>query len=122
MNVTLESGNRGWRNRLRSVYSSKEEFLGYCQTYNIHRRLGYKTPHEAWKRNPVIEGSVYASDFRRTPKKYLNAFSRKAKPTSILRKSDGKWEVWYTLKSRRETIKYLRYLRAQHWSDLKLSN
>lgn len=53
-----------WNDRLRNVYTSYREFLSYCEIYDIHSRLGYETPKEAWKENPVIEGSTDPNDLK----------------------------------------------------------
>lgn len=63
--ITCQSGVRGWHEKLRSQYSSRDEWLQYSTTYGLHTRLGYETPEEAWKDNPTIEGSVNPSDFRK---------------------------------------------------------
>ena len=65
-NIVLKSGARGWRGRLREVYSnSYEEFINHNNLYNISLRIGYKLPRNAWKLNPVIEGGINPSDLRR---------------------------------------------------------
>jgi hypothetical protein len=63
--VRCKSGIMGSRYRLQDCYSSFDEFEGYCDIYNFHTRLGYKTPKSAYEHNPMIESSVNASDFRR---------------------------------------------------------
>ena len=63
--VRCKSGIMGSRYRLQDSYSSFEEFEGYCDTHNLHTRLGYKTPKSAYRHNPMIESSVNASDFRK---------------------------------------------------------
>ena len=63
--VICKSGVTGWQTKLQRNYESFEEFAGYCETFNIHKRLGYKTPANAWKRNPTIQGSVIPSDLRK---------------------------------------------------------
>lgn len=65
--ITAKSGITGWRCSLQENYLSSEEFEGYCETHGIHKRLGYKNPKTAWKKNPIIEGSTNPSDFRKTP-------------------------------------------------------
>ena len=55
----------GYRNRLRRNYTSFGEFEAYCEIRGLHTRLGYKSPKTAWRYNPMIEGSVNPSDFRR---------------------------------------------------------
>ena len=63
--VLLKSGHTGWRSRLKASYSSLSEFRAYCEIYGAHKRLGYKTPEDAWKANPVVEGGVMPSDYRK---------------------------------------------------------
>lgn len=63
--VICRSGLRGWQARLRSVYSSFEEFSSYCELYGNHTRLGYASPVTAWRANPVVQGSVNPTDYRR---------------------------------------------------------
>ncbi len=60
--VTCKSGIKGWQGRLRSVYADLEEFKCYCEHYGIAQRLGFSSPDIAWKKNPVIQGSVTPSD------------------------------------------------------------
>lgn len=62
--ITTSSGIKGWQDKLKKVYSSLEEFKKYCDTYNIHTRLGFKTPEEAWKANPTIQGSTNPKDLK----------------------------------------------------------
>jgi hypothetical protein len=63
--VRCKSGITGIRYRLQDSYSSFEQFEDYCEIYNLHTRLGYKTPKSAYRNNPMIESSVNLSDFRR---------------------------------------------------------
>lgn len=63
-----KSGLSGWRGKLRKQYASFDEFTAYCEIYNNHARLGYKTPEAAWRANPTIEGSALPSDYRKAPK------------------------------------------------------
>ena len=62
--VKCKSGIVGWQNRLQKNYSSFSEFESYCETYQIHSRLGFKTALEAWETNPIIQGSTIPSDLR----------------------------------------------------------
>lgn len=55
----------GWQGKLQSNYSSFEEFVYYCDTYKIHKRLGYANPKTCWLSNPTVQGSVFAGDFRK---------------------------------------------------------
>lgn len=63
--VRCRSGIKGWQAKLRDVYSNFSEFADYCFIYNNHVRLGFATPDEAWAANPVVQGSVLPSDYRR---------------------------------------------------------
>ena len=67
--VKCDSGLWGWQCRLRDNYSSLEEFEMYAETYGIAERLGYKTARNAWSVNPLIQGSVEPSDFRKVKNK-----------------------------------------------------
>jgi hypothetical protein len=60
--VTCKSGLEGWQCHLRENYDGLEEFVAYCETYGIHTRLGFETPEEAWKANPVVQGSTDPED------------------------------------------------------------
>lgn len=62
--VKCKSGIVGWQNRLQKNYSSFEEFESYCEIYNIHSRLGFKTALETWETNPLIQGSTIPSDLQ----------------------------------------------------------
>jgi hypothetical protein len=64
-NVTCLSGIGGRQGRLRKGYDSFEDFVVYAEMYNLHGRLGYKTPAAAWSANPVVQSSVNPSDFCR---------------------------------------------------------
>lgn len=78
--VICKSGSTGWQTKLQRNYTNFEEFESYCELYNIHERLGYKTPANAWKRNPTIQGSVNPNDLRRINKNsvmYINYISLK---------------------------------------------
>jgi len=63
--VICKSGLEGWQNRLQENYSSFEEFKAWADCWGIHTRLGYKTIRGAWKANPMVQGSVIPSDFRK---------------------------------------------------------
>ena len=65
MTVICKSGLRGWRCRLQENYADEADFAAYAETYGLHTRLGYKTIHGAWRANPIVEGSVEPSDFRK---------------------------------------------------------
>lgn len=64
--VKCKSGIMGWQCKLQENYdNSFEQFQSWCETHNIHTRLGYKTPESAWKNNPIIQGSTEPSDLRK---------------------------------------------------------
>jgi len=63
--VKCQSGLSGWQSRLRSVYSSFEEFEAYSGLYGIYGRLRYSSPEAAWEANPVVQGSVIPSDYKK---------------------------------------------------------
>lgn len=63
--IIAESGIKGWQTRLQKNYNSFDEFESFCQVFNIHKRLGFKTIKSAWQNNPVIQGSVIPSDLKR---------------------------------------------------------
>ena len=63
--VKTKSGITGWQCKLQENYDNDfEKFESYCEIYNIHERLGFKTILEAWNKNPLIEGSTNPSDLR----------------------------------------------------------
>jgi len=63
--VVCQSGLKGWRDRLHKVYSSYEEFVAYCDVYNIHNRCGFATPEAAWAADPLVQGSTNPDDLQR---------------------------------------------------------
>lgn len=63
--VQCRSGLRGWQAKLQDVYSSYSEFADFCFIYNNHARLGFSSPEKAWEANPVVQGSVNPSDYRK---------------------------------------------------------
>jgi len=63
--VTCLSGLSGFQRRLRTDYSSFEDYKQFAETYNLHSRIGYSTPEAAWKANPLIQSSTNPSDFCR---------------------------------------------------------
>jgi len=65
--VKLPSGRMGWQGRLRANYGSFGEFGAYAEIYNLHGRLGFETPEEAWEANPMVQGSTEPSDFALAP-------------------------------------------------------
>lgn len=54
--------------KLQSNYSSYEEFKSFSMIYNLHKRLGYKSPLSAWEHNPHIQWSTNPSDFKKFKK------------------------------------------------------
>jgi hypothetical protein len=66
--VICKSGVRGRQGKLRRNYSDFQEFLGYCDLFNLHVRLGYQTPMTCWRANPIIQWSVNPGDFIKAPK------------------------------------------------------
>jgi hypothetical protein len=55
----------GWRGKLQDQYSSWDEFKNCSDIYGLVKRLGYKTAKAAWEDNPMVEGSVDPSDYRK---------------------------------------------------------
>jgi hypothetical protein len=62
--IKCQSGLKGWQARLQEVYADFESFQAYAETYEIHTKLGYKTPVTAWRANPIMQGSVEPGDSR----------------------------------------------------------
>ena len=65
--VTCVSGLKGSQDKLQSRYANFEEFLDYCANYDLHTRLGFFSPEEAWDANPTIQSSVSPEDLRVVP-------------------------------------------------------
>ena len=63
--VICKSGIGGWQGLLRNQYGSFAEFKSFSEMYGLHTRLGYKSPISAWRSNPVVQGSVIPSDYRK---------------------------------------------------------
>jgi len=63
--VRVRSGGWGWRSRLWAQYKSFPEFRTYSEIYNLFARLGYESTTAAWVANPIIEGGVNPSDYRK---------------------------------------------------------
>ncbi len=79
--VKCKSGIEGWEAKLQENYSSFSEFESYAEMRGLHTRLGYATPEEAWEANPLVQGSVNPTDFRKVEdKSHLTAISRKSLP------------------------------------------
>jgi len=66
MEHICKSGIKGWKKRLRKNYLSLKDLQLWDEMYGVVARLGYGSAEEAWKDNPMIEGSVNPSDFRRS--------------------------------------------------------
>lgn len=61
--ITLRSGRKGWRHRLRDNYHNDFSAWETCaDCYGLADRLGMSI-EEAWEENPIIEGSVDPTDF-----------------------------------------------------------
>lgn len=63
--VRCKSGLMGWRTRLRNNYNNDGHWIYQSDMWGLCERLGFKSPEAAWEANPVIEGSVNPSDFRK---------------------------------------------------------
>ena len=63
--VICKSGITGYQCNLRDSYTDFVEFMAYAEPFNLHKRLGYETELDAWKANPLIQGSTIPSDFRK---------------------------------------------------------
>lgn len=63
--IKTRSGISGWQEKLQKVYSSFEEFVWYCETYGIHKQLGFKSIKKCWEANPIMSGSVVPGDLKR---------------------------------------------------------
>ncbi len=62
--IVLQELNEKWKKKLHAVYSNKEEFLDFDETYGIAKRLGYEDPEKLWAENPTIEGSTDPNDLK----------------------------------------------------------
>lgn len=63
--VTCRSGLEGEQSRLRSRYETYHEFETFALQYDLHKRLGYGTPPDAWDWDPVVQSSTNPEDFCR---------------------------------------------------------
>ena len=63
--VICKSGIEGWQGKLHNVFDSYEEFDACSDTYGLSKRIGYKSSEEAWEDNPIIQGSIVPSDYKR---------------------------------------------------------
>ena len=77
--ITCKSGLKGSQSRLRNRYDSLVEFQAYSDAYGLAARLGYKTAAAAWKANPVVQGSVEPSDFRKVKAKKQTTLNAETK-------------------------------------------
>jgi hypothetical protein len=62
--VRCRSGITGWQCRLQENYADYEQFEAYNDIYALIDRLGFNSAQDAWRANPVIQGSVNPADFR----------------------------------------------------------
>lgn len=63
--VKCRSGLTGWQERLRKVYMDFDHFARYDEVYGLANRLGFVNASNAWKSNPIVQGSSNPSDYRR---------------------------------------------------------
>jgi hypothetical protein len=63
--VRCKSGLIGWRTRLQNNYDDFDEWEHWSDIYGLASRIGYGTASAAWACNPIVEGSVNVSDFRK---------------------------------------------------------
>ena len=68
--VRCKSGLMGWRTRLQNNYRDFAEWEYNSDMWGLATRLGYSSAQNAWKANPVVEGSVNAGDFRTVHVRY----------------------------------------------------
>ena len=66
-----------WKDKLQNVYSSLEEWEQFEEIYNLAKRLGYDSAQEAWDDNPMIQGSVNPSDYRKVTERKMNLKEQK---------------------------------------------
>jgi hypothetical protein len=62
--VTCQSGLSGSQMKLRENYANYQEFVGYCEIFAIHTRLGFKSMKRTWQTNPTIQLSVNPNDLK----------------------------------------------------------
>lgn len=75
--ATLDSGKRGWRARLQTVYENYEEFVAFAEAYSFQPRFSRareETLFEIWIRNPVVQGSTDPADHRASDMRDVVAF------------------------------------------------
>ena len=60
--VKCKSGITGSQYRLQDSYVDFEIFKEYCDIWNIHGRLGFKSPIRLWNKNPLIQSSTNPAD------------------------------------------------------------
>jgi hypothetical protein len=67
--VRCQSGIYGYQCRLRESYTDFEQWRNYSRVFGLAERLGYEIGNDgiedAWNENPIIQGSVIPSDFKR---------------------------------------------------------
>lgn len=66
--VILKSGATGHQRKLQTDYRNFGTFESYCEIYNLHKRLGFKTTESAWEANPLVESGTNPSDYRKVTK------------------------------------------------------
>jgi len=59
------TGLKGEQFKLQDTYVSFQEFERYCEIYNNHLRLGFKTPQACWDANPTAQVTVEPRDYCR---------------------------------------------------------
>lgn len=62
--VKCLSGLKGWQCHLQDNYNSFEDFESYSEIWGIAKKLGFENAEEAWKANPILQGSVNPMDLR----------------------------------------------------------
>ena len=58
-----------WKGRLQKQYADFEEFENYSTMYDLHTRLGYSSPEEAWEDNPMVTGGTDPKEYRKVKTK-----------------------------------------------------
>jgi transposase InsO family protein len=65
LGTPYKKSEKVWIARLHHTYSSFEEWESYSETYGLSSRLGYDSAEEAWEDNPMVQGSIKPSDFKK---------------------------------------------------------
>ena len=63
-----KSGLSGWQAKVQQVYSDFAEFMAYCETYEIHKQLGFKSIIRCWNKNPLMNGTVVVGSLKQAKK------------------------------------------------------